>query len=61
MATSAQSGNWNVGSTWVGGVVPADQAVIANGHVVTVSADATVGTSEQFGNQTIEREMQVGK
>lgn len=53
MATSAQSGNWNVGSTWVGGVVPTDQAVIANGHVVTVSADATVGTSGTSGTVDI--------
>lgn len=53
MATSAQSGNWNVGSTWVGGVVPTNQAVIANGHVVTVSADATVGTSGISGTVDI--------
>ena len=53
MATSAQSGNWNVGSTWVGGVVPTDQAVIANGHVVTVSADATIGTSGISGTVDI--------
>ena len=43
--TSNQSGAWNVGSTWVGGVVPAsgDTVVIANTHTVTLSADANIG------------------
>lgn len=37
--TSAQSGDWNVASTWVGGVVPssADNAIINNGHTVTIN------------------------
>ena len=47
--TSAQSGNWNVGSTWVGGVVPTDTATITSGHIVTIAADATVGTSGVSG------------
>jgi hypothetical protein len=45
MATSAQAGNWNLPSTWVGGVVPGagDRAVLA--HEVTVSDARTIGTS----------------
>jgi hypothetical protein len=38
---SAQTGNWNVGTTWVGGVVPgtANSAVIDDGHTVTVTTN----------------------
>lgn len=43
--TSSQSGNWNTGSTWVGGAVPATNEVfvsIANGHTVTIDEGATI-------------------
>jgi hypothetical protein len=42
--TSATSGNWSAGTTWVGGVAPtaADNAVIAAGHTVTVTSSASV-------------------
>ena len=40
---SAQTGDWNVGSTWVGGVVPtsADEAIINATHIVTIKATQT--------------------
>lgn len=43
--TSTTSGNLSVGTTWVGGVAPVngDVIVIANGHVVTVDANITLG------------------
>jgi len=42
--TSAGSGNWGDGSTWVGGVIPGSGAnvVIVDGHKVVLNVDATV-------------------
>ncbi|KAF0201254.1 MAG: hypothetical protein FD170_2862 [Bacteroidetes bacterium] len=42
--TSAQSGFFSAGSTWVGGAAPGpyDDIIISSGHTVTLDADATV-------------------
>jgi hypothetical protein len=42
--TSTQSGNFNAGSTWVGGVVPVDgdSFIIATGHTVTYNVTSPV-------------------
>ena len=42
--TSATTGNWKDGSTWIGGVVPGatDHAVISGGHTVSLTNSATI-------------------
>jgi hypothetical protein len=49
--TSAASGNFSAGATWVGGVVPTvgDTAVAATGHVVAIDVDVTVDKVSQAG------------
>lgn len=49
--TSATTGNFSAGATWVGGVVPgpADDAVAATGTVVTIDTDVTVISFQQAG------------
>lgn len=49
--TSATSGNFSAGATWVGGVVPApaDIAVAATTHVVTIDVNTTVTKVTQAG------------
>jgi len=41
--TSAGSGNWSDGTTWIGGSVPqsTQSVIIANGHTVSVDANST--------------------
>lgn len=49
--TSAGSGNFSAGATWVGGVVPgaADDAVAATGHTVVIDTNTTVESVSQAG------------
>src|SRR5581483_3252097 len=51
--TTAAGGNWNTGSTWSGGAVPAngDDAIILAGASVTVTANATI-KSVTFSNNS---------
>jgi len=43
LITSAASGNFDAGATWVGGIVPGvgDEALASNGHTITITADVT--------------------
>lgn len=50
--TSIRSGDWNVASTWSGGIIPSSamSVTIAVGHVVTLNSDSTVvGVTVQSG------------
>ena len=51
LIVSAASGNFNAGATWVGGVVPggSDEGQAANGHTITITANATCGEISNSG------------
>jgi hypothetical protein len=54
--TSTATGDWNVGTTWVGGNVPTadNDVVIANGHTVTVTNSvSTTGIIARCQNLTV--------
>lgn len=53
--TSAATGDWLTGATWVGGVAPTtgDNAVIALGHTVTVNGNVTIGNDTATAAITI--------
>lgn len=47
--TTAQSGDWNTGATWTGGVKPGNGDTATINHAVTVSTSEIVGTSPVSG------------
>ena len=51
---SAASGNFNVGATWVGGVVPTvgDEGRASTGHTITITANATCTEISNAGSGT---------
>ena len=51
---SAASGNFNVGATWVGGIVPTvgDEARASTGHTVTITASVTCDEISNAGTGT---------
>ncbi|MDZ4203235.1 MAG: G8 domain-containing protein [Bacteroidales bacterium] len=65
-STSAQSGNYNEGSTWVGGNVPAqgNNIIIKNGHTVTLDVagkdvhDITIEAGAVFDNVNFDLRIQ---
>lgn len=63
--TSAATGNFSVGATWVGGVAPSlstDSITIANGHTVTTDTNLTIGktTINTGGTLVIASTMELG-
>ena len=57
--TSTQSGPFDVGSTWVGGVAPVngDSFIVAQGHVVAVTGD--IRTTNGFDNSTVQGKLHI--
>jgi hypothetical protein len=57
--TSAQSGEWRLGTTWVGGVVPTmtDDVIIAADHTVSVDDQTSECHSLSFGSETASIDM----
>ncbi|HXA00605.1 MAG TPA: G8 domain-containing protein, partial [Cytophagaceae bacterium] len=55
ITSTGAGGAWNVGSTWVGGVIPgaADDVTIASGATVTVPASVSCRTLTINGNLTM--------
>lgn len=55
MATiaSAAAGNWNVGATWTGGVVPGTSDTATINHAVTLDANASVGGIDPASTGTL--------